>query len=303
MAFLSNIQRIDSNLKGLLKALKDTLLKTPLRFFHRFNLTNIQFFFKYVNKKFHCPNCGADTKSVFCWPDLALRREHNVGYLREDLTCKNCLASMRGRMLSLVFLNHLNARFCADYQSLKELSENCVLDLHVLNTDKFSVMNPFFANSEKFWLSGYFPDKPNGSKLENNVFNVDLQSIPFEDNTFDVILTSDVMEHVRDSEKAHREIFRVLKPGGIYIFTVPYNPELEQTRILVDTTTDEDVFLCRPQYHGDPLTGGILTYRIFGKSLLTELKNIEFSVNDMHINSEKHLILNGDVFCAIKPKK
>jgi SAM-dependent methyltransferase len=176
-----------------------------------------------------------------------------------------------------------------------------VLDLQVLNTDNFSVMNSFFALSEKFWKSSYLPEKPNGTELENRFFNVDLQNMTFENNMFDVVLTSDVMEHVRHSEQAHREIFRVLKTGGIYIFTVPYNPELEQTRILVDTSTDEDVFLCRPQYHGDPLTGGILVYRIFGKSLLAELNNIGFFANNICVNSEKHLVLNGDVFCAFKP--
>lgn len=47
--------------------------------------------------------------------------------------------------------------------------------------------------------------------------------IDFEDNTFDVVICSHVLEHVRDDRKAMAEILRVLRPGGWAFLQVPIN--------------------------------------------------------------------------------
>lgn len=50
---------------------------------------------------------------------------------------------------------------------------------------------------------------------------IDVTSITYDSNTFDVILCSHVLEHVLDDGKAMRELYRVLKPGGWGIIQVP----------------------------------------------------------------------------------
>jgi ubiquinone/menaquinone biosynthesis C-methylase UbiE len=52
-------------------------------------------------------------------------------------------------------------------------------------------------------------------------FRVDLTRIMFEDNTFDVVFASHVLEHVPDDIAAMKEVLRVLKPGGIALLPVP----------------------------------------------------------------------------------
>jgi SAM-dependent methyltransferase len=54
-----------------------------------------------------------------------------------------------------------------------------------------------------------------------NLARADLQSICFRDNRFDLISAIDVLEHIEDDERALRELFRVLKPGGLLALTVP----------------------------------------------------------------------------------
>ncbi|WP_420317589.1 class I SAM-dependent methyltransferase [Ekhidna sp.] len=44
---------------------------------------------------------------------------------------------------------------------------------------------------------------------------------PFEDNSFDTIVTFQVIEHVKDDEGFIKEIHRVLKPGGTALITTP----------------------------------------------------------------------------------
>ena len=58
---------------------------------------------------------------------------------------------------------------------------------------------------------------------------MDVTDIQCEDNTFDVILTNHVLEHVPDDRKAMRELHRVLKPGGFAILQSPLNKKFEKT--------------------------------------------------------------------------
>jgi 2-polyprenyl-6-hydroxyphenyl methylase/3-demethylubiquinone-9 3-methyltransferase len=44
------------------------------------------------------------------------------------------------------------------------------------------------------------------------------ESIPFADNTYPVVYCCDVLEHVRDLPKVIGEIYRVTKPGGVFLF-------------------------------------------------------------------------------------
>jgi len=44
------------------------------------------------------------------------------------------------------------------------------------------------------------------------------ESLPYEDNRFDVVICVDVLEHVSDLRKVISEIQRVLKPGGLFLF-------------------------------------------------------------------------------------
>jgi ubiquinone/menaquinone biosynthesis C-methylase UbiE len=53
----------------------------------------------------------------------------------------------------------------------------------------------------------------------------DVTKLKFKDSSFDFILSSDVLEHVPDHEKAINEFARVLKKNGTLILTFPYDYE------------------------------------------------------------------------------
>lgn len=52
------------------------------------------------------------------------------------------------------------------------------------------------------------------------------EKLPFPDKYFNVVILSDVLEHVRDDRQALAEARRVLTPDGIVIITVPAHPHL-----------------------------------------------------------------------------
>jgi predicted SAM-dependent methyltransferase len=53
------------------------------------------------------------------------------------------------------------------------------------------------------------------------MIKMDITDIEFEDNSFDIILCSHVLEHVLDDRLAIKELYRVLRPGGWGILQVP----------------------------------------------------------------------------------
>ena len=57
----------------------------------------------------------------------------------------------------------------------------------------------------------------------------DICDLPIENDTYDYILCNHVLEHIDDDIKAMRELYRVLKKGGIGIFQIPIDIERKNT--------------------------------------------------------------------------
>jgi SAM-dependent methyltransferase len=55
----------------------------------------------------------------------------------------------------------------------------------------------------------------------HGVLRGDATRLPFANDGFDVVITSEVLEHIQDDVAAIAEMTRVLKPGGIFAATVP----------------------------------------------------------------------------------
>ena len=284
----------------LYRALLD-VSRSPRTLTHRFNAANFAAYGKFHNVRFTCPVCGALARPLYDFPDIPLRIEHHIGVLRETLQCNHCVASMRQRCLAAALLDCFNDRCRTERRSVAELAAHGLNGLRVLNTDNFSAMTRLLIGAEGYRRCSYLPERPFGVELAPGYSNEDLQHLSFPDSSFDILLTSDVMEHVRDCDSAHREIYRVLAPGGSYVFNVPCDMQIEENICLVDTTTPQDVFLCKPQFHGDPLSDGVLAYRVFGRKLLTKLESLGFEVTFHLIQRPEQLIIEGDVFVARKP--
>jgi predicted SAM-dependent methyltransferase len=57
----------------------------------------------------------------------------------------------------------------------------------------------------------------------------DITKLSFADNMFDLLIANHILEHVDDDAAALKEIFRVLKPGGLAILQTPYSTKLQTT--------------------------------------------------------------------------
>jgi SAM-dependent methyltransferase len=298
-ALLNTLLPVNSHQRMFVRLLLE-IARAPGSWRGRLSRENFANFRRYRGHEFRCPVCGKVAKALYDFPDVRLRREHRVGVLRETLQCRGCFAPMRERSLAHALLQHLNQRWGTSLDSIAELARHGLRGLRLLDTDNFSATSLLLRGVAGVTRCSYVPSEPWGKELAPGYFNIDLERIDFAGESFDVLLTSDVMEHVRDCEAAHREIHRVLKPGGAYIFNVPYEETSERHIVLVDTSTGKDIYLVPPQLHGDPLTGGILAYRVFGRELLDTLQHIGFEVRFMRLQLPERLIVDGDVFVACK---
>lgn len=58
---------------------------------------------------------------------------------------------------------------------------------------------------------------------------VDITRIDLPDTTYDVVMANHVLEHIDDDRQAMRELFRLLKPGGTALLSVPINATRRET--------------------------------------------------------------------------
>lgn len=200
-----------------------------------------------------------------CGRDVTFEAEETAVLLRDAL-CPNCFSSLRNSDVAHMLVRTL----CGTDTSLAE--EKARLErFRIWNTASYGVIHQALCHSPNYLCSEYFDDVPNGDKRDS-VYCVDLRQIPFESNSFDAIISEDVFEHIADYPQAFREIYRVLKPGGVHIFTVP----VHEGRATVSRKGNPNVV-----YHGDFLRdSGALVVTDFGDDLPAILKQYGFSTKE-----------------------
>lgn len=254
-----------------------------------------------------CNVCGNDTR--FFYTDVAL--------WRESLTCEHCLTTSRYRSIARGILRAIGELTGINSLNLAALPRKDVP--HKLRI--YDTQPPFYYEPCAYpipdlikatgWidveLSQYKPKVPLGEKITVGVTNQNLERLTFGSASLDVVITSDVMEHVRLDDQAHREIYRVLKPGGIYIFTVPHNRAWDETLVRVQITdpndASKDVHLLEPEYHGDTNSdegGGVLSYRVYGRDLEDVLTKMGFKVEYFKEDIYDNGILNTELYYCRK---
>lgn len=85
---------------------------------------------------------------------------------------------------------------------------------------------------EKVWMTQMRDNKlyETADLLQKGVTHkVDITRVPLPDASYDVVMAHHVLEHINDDKTAMRELFRLLKPGGIGLFSVPINTSRQKT--------------------------------------------------------------------------
>jgi SAM-dependent methyltransferase len=247
-----------------------------------------------------CPVCGQ-------WAIFA-----GAPPFRESLICRACLATSRYRRMALGVLRAIRELSGVDAASLEQLPSEGPVSIRILDTQTPFSYPPYAAYTipdrlaQRDWLdvhtSSFRPNQPWGAALGEKSTNQTLERLTFEDDSFDVLLTSDVMEHVRLPDRAHAEIARVLRRGGVYLFTVPHSRGLADnlTRVRVHDPSDaaSDEHILPDEFHGSTGVGEgpVLSYRVFGLNIDRELDDLGFDVEYTVEPSRLHAVFQTELF-------
>ena len=146
----------------------------------------------YVGSSVTCPVCNRSFSKFLPYGRIKPR---------ENALCPNCLSLERHRLIWL-YLKEKTGFFSEKKRVLHIAPEAC-----------------FIPRFEKMHGANYIT-----ADIESPLAKVkmDIHNIPFDQNSFDVVLCNHVLEHVTDDIRAINEINRVLKPGGFAILQVPF---------------------------------------------------------------------------------
>lgn len=245
------------------------------------------------SKRFNCNVCGRKARSSLT----------NPKNLRETIKCQYCNCNNRQRQIIKVLLDHLNNLYKSGFNNLTTLPK---LDLSIYNCENNGPLHNSLKSAikdDKYYSSEYIGPQYASGEVVNGIRNEDIQDLSFHNSSLDCIISTEVLEHVPNPYKAFSEIYRVLKPNGRHIFTVPFdhNGFLDDQRAQIKNS--QIVHLKHPIYHKDPIKPeGILVYTIFSLEMIIKLAKIGFHTKVHRIYNPDLGIYgnNGFVFESIK---
>lgn len=229
----------------------------------------------------HCPVC--DSETVFT-------AEHT--WYRDHLFCAKCGSIPRERALAL----SLRRRF-PDWRSFsihEAAPAGRFLSTAVLNA------------AQNYVATHFHPNRPLGKMIEG-FRNENLEAQTFFDESFDLVVSLDVLEHVNKPEHAVAEIYRTLKPGGAHLFTAPTYKELVVSERRARYKQDGEIeHLSEAEYHGNPVSeaGSLVTFH-YGYDLMELIH--KWSGSDMEVirfHDHRHGIIGDftEVYIATRPQ-
>ncbi len=185
---------------------------------------------------------------------------------REGCSCRHCGSSVRRMEMGMALLEVLNLRSGECLQFVKDLPAwEGAARLKIAEINNCGSLHGYLQQLPGLVYSEYGSQDPLLS-------SEDLSQLSYGDDSFDLVLHSDVLEHVPDYRQALAESRRVLKADGVLVFTVPFLLDRPTVRRAV-LAGGEVRHLCSPSYHGEYRLrlGDYLVYHEFGHDFVEEL--------------------------------
>jgi SAM-dependent methyltransferase len=200
---------------------------------------------------------------------------------KESSNCSNCGAKLRARRLAAVILaTYPVGNPPAPSRSIHEwVRAREIAPLRIAEINRIEGLHEGLSYLPGFLSSDYQPGATPGEVVAG-IRSEDLANLTYPSEYFDILLTSETLEHVPDLDKALAEIARVLVPGGRHLFTVPRLPGVAHTFARVVTRSDGTLADQAPRIHHPGGDVGYLVYTEFGADLAETLHKAGFEVDE-----------------------
>jgi SAM-dependent methyltransferase len=151
-----------------------------------------------------------------------------------------------------------------------------------------SLVKDYTQRARKYVRADYDP--------ASDELKIDLQAIDFPNDSFDLIICHNVIEHVPDDRKGLTEMFRVLRPGGVALISAPIVDAWKFTYEdpAVVEAWDRDLHFNQDDH-----------YRIYGRDLYDRIRAAGFELS-VDVAEEPDVRRYGldrgeTIFIAVKP--
>lgn len=207
----------------------------------------------YAGKGRKCPICGGEKRKFL---------PYGYGKVREDALCPKCLSLERHRLLWHYLMNN---------DSERERIKNLPTILHI--APEVCLMREF----KRIYLSA--PQNYITADLESPLADMhfDVQQIPMADSSVDIIICNHLLEHVESDHKALKEMYRIMRSGGMGVMLAPIDYSRE--------TTFEDDTITDPKQRAE-VFGQYDHRRIYGKDYLERLRAAGFEAFEIDYAAE-----------------
>ena len=258
-----------------------------LQYLYRNAVISTQHFFirrKYNSKKgqgFTCNFCG-ESYSEFVpeYPEekdrKAIEKNNVIAGYGENVFCPNCFSTNRERLILAMLQSRMDVAWktILHFAPERKIFEWLALKTYIITADL---------------EVGFYKVIDKDIRCEN------ITSLSFDSEIFEIVIANHVLEHVPEDAAAMKEIYRVLKPGGIAVLQAPFSQTLAQTI--------EHPLIKNPAMQS-ALFGQKDHVRIYVlKDYISRLEKVGFRViycNDDNLAEfKKHAIQKGEVFLMI----
>lgn len=205
---------------------------------------------------------------------------------REGLHCGLCRASLRARQLAAALVQYFQ-QTCET--SAKSLAAACAdprcAALEVAEINGAGRLHRHLERLPNLAYSEY-------KSADSSIPSEDLLQLSYANARFDLVITSETLEHVPDVDRALAEIRRVLKPGGAHIFTVPIIEERPHTRQRARLGGDGWIHDLPPSYHGalNARRVDMLVVYEFGADFAERVRSAGFTVDALRADDNPALV-------------
>ena len=149
--------------------------------------------------RLHCPCCG--------WKGAHFLPYVDDGYVRFGANCPRCYSAGRHRAQRILYERELR---------LHERQGRVLFFAQDANLDYLRSLPGLVVEISEY-----------GSRKAD--YHLDILDIRLPDNSRDFVICNHVVEHVQDDRRALRELYRILKPEGLLLLSVPVEPGLEKS--------------------------------------------------------------------------
>lgn len=122
---------------------------------------------------------------------------------QQGFHCTQCYCNLRSMTLADAIMKHYSFRGTFKQFSTSRIAGN----LKVLEINEAGGLHSFLNRFKNLTFLEY-PE-------------IDMQNMPYEDGKFDLVVHSDTLEHVENTQLALRECYRILKKNGSLFYTIP----------------------------------------------------------------------------------